>query len=193
MTTLALNPESAIFAVEDDHDDLELLRILLRKAGVPNPVKWFRSGEAAISALSKLVKNSLNGVRPFLCFLDPKMAEQSGHEVLRWIREQAALARLPVVMLSSSEHPRDIQQAAQSGAQCYLAKYPQPTVLKQIVEDAERFVAGSPAEECFRIPENLLLVRCRRLSGKPMSPVAGIVASLAGKTVGTAVPAQPQK
>ncbi len=170
MSTSALEPGSAILAVDDDHDDIDLLRLLLRKAELPNPLQIYRDGEQVIAFLSKMAQQSLKAIRPLLCFLDIKTPSMSGHDVLRWIRAQPVLDRLPVVVLSSSEHPRDIQQAAQSGAQCYLAKYPQPAVLKQVVADAERFTRGTPAEECFRIPSNLLLVRCRRLTPSKPAP-----------------------
>jgi CheY-like chemotaxis protein len=169
MTSSAILPDSIIVAVDDDHDDADLLRILLRKAGLSNPVEIFREGEQLVTSLSKLAQSSLKTLRPLLCFLDIKMPSMTGHDVLRWIRAQPALDRLPVVMLSSSEHPRDVQQAAQNGAQCYLTKYPQPAVLKEVVEEAHRFVAGTPAEECFCMPANQLLVRGRRL--RPQKPL----------------------
>jgi len=163
--SVATNP--AIFALEDDHEDSELLRILLRKAGHLDRVQFFPDGEDIVQALTKLIENSVKAVKPLLCLLDIRLPSLGGLDVLRWIRSQPALDRVPVVMLSSSEHPRDIQHAMQSGAQCYLTKYPQPRILREVIDDAERFASGSPAEECFRTPNNLLLVRCRRLSGKP--------------------------
>jgi two-component system response regulator len=163
-----MNPDSMIIAVDDDRDDADLLRLLLRKAGLPNPLEIYREGEQLVTSLTKLVQNSVKALRPLLCFVDIKMPSMTGHDVLRWIRAQPALNLLPVIMLSSSEHPRDIQQAAQNGAQCYLTKYPQPAVLKQVVEESERFTTGTPAEECFCLPSNLLLVRCRRL--RPQRP-----------------------
>jgi len=167
MTNSLPLPDGLILALDDDRDDADLLRILLRKAGFPSALQVYNEGEAIIKALSKMVQNSLKAVQPLLCFLDVRLPSLGGLEVLRWIRGQSALDRLPVVILSSSEHPRDIQQAMQDGAQCYLAKYPQPGVLRDIVWDGKHFAAGSPAEECFRIPDNLLLVRCRRLDGRP--------------------------
>lgn len=145
-----------IVAVDDDGDDADLLRLLLRKAGLPNPLEIYREGEEIIHALSALLHESVNAMRPLLCFLDVKMPAMNGHDILRWIRGKPELDRLPVIMLSSSEHPRDVTQAAQGGAQCYLAKYPQPAVLKQVVAEASRFVQGAPAAECFQIPGNLL-------------------------------------
>src|SRR5688572_1720582 len=116
---------SVILAVDDDDDDIDLMRLLFRKAGVTHPVQVYRQGEALIDALTALVATPGRDL-PLLCFLDVKMPSINGHELLRWIREQPPLDRLAVVMLSSSEHPEDIRHAAQGGAQCYLAKYPQP-------------------------------------------------------------------
>jgi DNA-binding NarL/FixJ family response regulator len=62
-------------------------------------------------------------------------------------------------MLSSSEHPEDVRKAAEGGAQCYLAKYPHPTVLKRVLEEASRVASNGPAPagEWFGLPANLLL------------------------------------
>ncbi|MDO8540523.1 MAG: response regulator [Opitutaceae bacterium] len=154
---------SIIVAVDDDADDVNLLQLLLRKAAVPHPIQFFRAGEEVIATLSAFVQGSMKAIRPLLCFLDVKMPAMTGHDVLRWIRTQSALDGLPVIMLSSSDDPQDIKQALQCGAQCYLAKYPQPAILREVIREAERFCQGVPASECFRMPTNLLLVRGRRL------------------------------
>ena len=166
MSTTYVPPNPVIFAVDDDQDDLALLSLLLRKAGVEYPLELFHQGEEVMASLSKLIETSVSVVKPLLCFLDVRFGSLTGLDVLRWIRSQPALNSIPVVMLSDSEHPKDITAAVQNGAQCYLTKYPQPSVLREVIGDAERFVLGAPASECFRLPTNQLLVRCRRLSDK---------------------------
>jgi CheY-like chemotaxis protein len=163
MTTSLTLPRSIIAAVDDDADDVDLLRLLLRKAGISHPLQIYGEGEAVVSAMSKLVDDSIKAIWPLLCFLDVKMPAMSGLDVLRWIRSHRSLDPLPIVMLSSSDHPEDIKQAAQHGAQCYLAKYPQPATLREVVDEAERFALGAPASECFLMPKNLLLTRGRRI------------------------------
>lgn len=163
MNPLSTHSNHVIIAVDDDNDDLALLGLLLRKAGVEHPLQLYREGEEIVAALTKMMQNSMKAIRPLLCFLDVKMSTLTGHDVLRWIRAQPAFNLLPVVMLSSSEHPRDVTAAVQHGAQCYLTKYPQPSVLRAVVEEAARFAIGAPADECFRLPTNQLLVRGRRL------------------------------
>jgi CheY-like chemotaxis protein len=146
---------SIILAVDDDEDDIDLMRLLFRKAGVSHPVEVYRQGEQLMAALSA---KSVEAVIPLLCFLDVKMPSINGHELLRWIRQQPQFDRVAVVMLSSSEHPEDVRQAAEGGAQCYLAKYPHPAVLRGVLEEAERMSGnGAVSKEWFELPANLLL------------------------------------
>ena len=148
-----------ILAVDDDEDDIDLMRLLFRKAGVVYPIEVYRRGEDLIEALSALMKRSVQSVLPLLCFLDVKMPSINGHEVLNWIRKHPQLDPVSVVMLSSSEHPDDVKRAAEGGAQCYLAKYPHPSVLKRVFEEAERLsaVGAAACKEWFGLPANLLL------------------------------------
>lgn len=166
MITSMTQTNRVIFAADDDADDLTLLRLLLRKAGVEVPLQIFRDGEEVIAAFSKLLRSSVRALQPILCFLDVRLPDGSGFDVLRWIRAQSQFDHVPIVMLTGSESPRDITAAVQNGAQCYITKYPQPATLRELVGDAERFALGAPADECFRMPTNQLLVRCRRLSDK---------------------------
>lgn len=148
-----------IVAVDDQDDDIDLIRILLRKAGVPGPIEFYRQGEEFIDALTTVIKKSAEAMLPLLCFLDVKMPRLTGHDLLRWMRGQRELDPVSVVMLSSSEHPKDIREAAEHGAQCYLAKYPQPAVFKRVFEEAEQIAnsGADAAKEWFGIPSNLLL------------------------------------
>jgi CheY-like chemotaxis protein len=150
---------SVILAVDDEEDDIDLMRLLFRKAGVAHQVEVYRQGEDLINALSALMEKSVQAVVPLLCFVDVKMPTMNGHELLKWIRQHREFDQLAVVMLSSSEHPDDIKQAAESGAQCYLAKYPHPSVLRRVLEEAERMSKNGAAvcREWFGLPANLLL------------------------------------
>jgi CheY-like chemotaxis protein len=94
---------------------------------------------------------------PLACFVDIRMPGMNGFDVLRWIRCQHALDRMPVIMLSSSEEARDLAEARHFGAQCYLAKFPNATQLHDIVIEADRVAASSP-DQAFRLSCNLLNV-----------------------------------
>ena len=146
-----------ILAVDDEDEDIELMRLLFRKAGVTRPISVYRSGEELVAALSRPGDGSDGPNLPRVCFLDEKMPTMNGHVWIRWIRARPELDHISVVMLSSSEHPADVKEAARNGAQCYLAKYPQPSVLRQVISEAERMTAHNPSKEWFGLPANLLL------------------------------------
>ena len=109
---------------EDDADDLFLLRRLLNRAGVKNPLVSCRDGDEVVAFLRAAAASGEKAVRPCLVFLDIKMPKLDGFEVLRWIRKQTTLTTLPVVMLSGSDEPRDIARARELGATRYLIKHP---------------------------------------------------------------------
>jgi len=67
-----------------------------------------------------------------LVLLDLKLPRLSGHEVLSWIRSQNATRRLPVVVLTSSDEPRDINMAYDAGANSYLVKPGDPTRILEL-------------------------------------------------------------
>ncbi len=139
--------------VDDQEFDRMLFARLLRDAGASNPCHTFSRGEDLIDALIGVLRGA---PAPLLCFIDVKMAGMNGFDVLRWIRCQHACNEMPVVMLSSSDEPRDVGEAHHYGAQCYIAKFPRVDQLSMILQEAER-VAASTAAGPFQLPCNLLL------------------------------------
>lgn len=71
--------------------------------------------------------------------LDLQLPRRSGHEVLAWLRAQADLRRLPVVVLTSSRELRDINRAYDLGANSYLVKPVSLDALLEMVRRLERF------------------------------------------------------
>jgi DNA-binding response OmpR family regulator len=71
---------------------------------------------------------------PALVFLDLKLPFNSGHDVLAWIRDEAALVELVVVILTSSDEPSDIERAYKLGANSYLVKPPSLVQLRDLAK-----------------------------------------------------------
>jgi CheY-like chemotaxis protein len=118
--------QDRILYVEDNPDDAMLTTLAFRKAGVTASIELASDGEQAIAALQRN-----HATTPPCCvLLDVKLPTMSGLEVLAWIRSQPVLKRLPVVMLTSSLLPSDINQAYDLGANSYLVK---PTDLDSLV------------------------------------------------------------
>ena len=104
-----------VLLVEDNPDDVLLMRRAFRRAGVPVQLAVAEHGDAAVERLAA-------GGGPALVLLDWKLARRSGLEVLRWIRDEPARDTLPVVVLTSSREDEDVREAYGAGANSVLHK-----------------------------------------------------------------------
>src|SRR5215470_13170805 len=105
--------QSVILLAEDREDDILLVRRSFARAYISNPLQVVRDGVEVISYLEGEGKfaNRDEYPLPDLLLLDLKMPRMDGFEVLKWIRTQAGLSTLRVVVLTSSERIRDVNIA----------------------------------------------------------------------------------
>lgn len=113
-----------VLLVEDNPDDALLMQRAFRMAGFENGIQIVTDGQKAIDYLSGegIYRDREQYPLPRLMLLDLKMPCKSGLEVLSWVREQADLKRLVVVVLTSSNQSIDIYWAYELGANSYLVK-----------------------------------------------------------------------
>jgi len=119
-----------ILLVEDDHNDVLLIKRAFQKVKIANPIIVLNDGEQAISYLAGR-EPYIERPLPVLILLDLKLPRKSGHEVLEWLRQQQTLKRLPVVVLTASSESSDINRAYDLGANSYLVK---PVTFGALVE-----------------------------------------------------------
>jgi len=114
---------SAILIAEDSEDDRFLLTEALRIAGVGHPVRFVEDGRQAVAYLSGTgaFADRTKFPPPGLVVLDFKMPLMNGIEVLKWIRA-SGMKRLPVIILSASSLPGDVERAYDLGVNSYLMK-----------------------------------------------------------------------
>ncbi len=136
-----MTTSGTILLVEDDPDDVLLIRRALRNAKIANPLREVADGDEAIAYLS-----GANGYGdrdanplPVLVLLDLKLPRRDGFEVLRWIRAQPGLRRLPVVVLTSSRETADVNRAYDEGANSYLVKPVAFDALLELVRRVDEF------------------------------------------------------
>ncbi len=115
---------SCILHVEDDENDILLLRLAFKEAGIDNPVRIVNDGEEAISYLAGLgpFADRKEYPLPGLVLLDLKLPRKSGFEVLEWIRDQPALKKLQVIVFSSWAAKSDVEQASHLGSDALILK-----------------------------------------------------------------------
>ena len=113
-----------ILAVEDEDDDVALIKRAFRKVGIVNPVTFISDGESAIEYLAGAGAYADRAAYPLpaLVLLDLKLPRKSGLDVLAWMHEQPIVRRIPVVVLTSSRQSRDLERAYDLGANSYLVK-----------------------------------------------------------------------
>src|SRR3954468_16630522 len=123
-----------ILYAEDEPDDVFFMQRAFRQAGIEHPLLAVRDGAEAIAYLSGKGKYSNRDAYPLprLVLLDLNMPESSGFDVLNWIRSTPAVSTLPVLVLTSSSHPSDIERASLLGANGYLVKPGKPERLVDV-------------------------------------------------------------
>ncbi|AXF17711.1 response regulator [Paraburkholderia caledonica] len=112
-----------ILLVEDNPNDIELTLIALEKTRLANPVVSLRDGEEALQYLRRQGQWADRGAEiPAVILLDKKLPKVDGHEVLKTVRADEDLRRIPVVMLTSSREESDLLRSYDLGVNAYVVK-----------------------------------------------------------------------
>lgn len=111
--------EPILIVIADDNPGDRLLAVTaLRKGGIDNPVLEVEDGQQLLHLLRS---EALRG-RRVVVFLDINMPRMNGIEALAELKADAALRRIPVIMLTTSEADVDLIRAYDLGANSYLSK-----------------------------------------------------------------------
>jgi CheY-like chemotaxis protein len=115
---------STILVADDDQNDIFFLKRAFQKAGLPHSIVEVSDGQSAVDYLSGKAPfaNRAQHPLPDLLLLDLKMPRMTGFEVLAWLQTQPQLDQMPVVVLSGSNQPRDIEHVQRLGASDYKVK-----------------------------------------------------------------------
>jgi len=110
-----------ILLVEDCRDEAELTMQSFADGRVRNRVHWVEDGEEAMTFLHRQGPYAA-APRPDLILLDLRLPRMSGHEVLAEVKQDPALKRIPVVIMTESDDEKDILRAYDRHANCYVTK-----------------------------------------------------------------------
>jgi chemotaxis family two-component system response regulator Rcp1 len=130
-----------VLLVEDDPTDVEITLEALDGSRFPTHVEVMADGRRAIDYLSDGAGQG-GDRRPDLVLLDLKLPEVSGHEVLAFIKGQAHLKSIPVVVISSSTDESDVRRSYGQHANCYVAKPVELDAFIQVVRSVMEFWFG---------------------------------------------------
>ena len=135
-----------ILLVEDNPDDAELTRIAFEEAGSPHRLHVVLDGVEALDYLFLRGRHAARqpAVLPAMVLLDLNLPRLDGREVLQALRADPATRTLPVVVLTTSAEPLDVDDVYALGADSYIQK---PVEFERFVETVRQIDAHWLAPE----------------------------------------------
>ncbi|MFQ6133156.1 MAG: response regulator [Armatimonadota bacterium] len=114
-----------ILLIEDSATDVQITRRALRRWSVPCSLYVARDGEEGLEFLHR--RGRYEGApRPNIILLDLNLPKLSGHDVLKQIKADEELRRIPVVMFTASQDEADISTSYDLGVNAYMCKSEDP-------------------------------------------------------------------
>lgn len=115
--------KKTLLVVDDRPDDIELLKLMFKRARILNPIQYVSGVEDAICYLKGEGAYSDRQAYPFptLVFVDLHLSDGNGFDILRWIRNHQGHSPIAVVVLSGSD-VNAFKQAYELGAHSFLTK-----------------------------------------------------------------------
>lgn len=113
--------KAVILLVEDNPDDQMFTTQTLKNSEFVKELHVVEDGESAINFLQRQGEHE-KSPRPDLIILDLNLPKQDGRQVLLQIKNCDDLKKIPVVVLTSSSAPGDIDDCYRLGSNCYLVK-----------------------------------------------------------------------
>ena len=136
-----MNPETTILIAEDDDGHAALIEKNLRRAGMEKPCHRLRDGQETLEYFlgSGNMQQGKTWGR-YLLLLDINLPRVNGIEVLRAMKEHEVLKRVPVLMLSTTDDPQEIETCHSIGCNFYLTKPTEPEIFAEAINRLGSFL-----------------------------------------------------
>ena len=134
--TNQIDQKLTILIAEDDDGHAELIRENLLDSGIRNPIIRFVNGQEAWNFFSRTGPGAHREIKQaYLLLLDIHMPKMDGVEVLRRIKADPVLRSMPVIMLTTTNDPREVKECYELGCSSYVTK---PVNYQQFSEALKR-------------------------------------------------------
>ncbi|MGA9658280.1 MAG: response regulator [Asticcacaulis sp.] len=110
-----------IILIEDDEGHASLISRNLQRAGVLNPIKRLKDGTEALAYFFEPQTQS-DGSDRTVVVLDLNLPDIDGFEILKRLKSEDATKHIPVIILSTTDNPSDIDQCYALGCNAFMAK-----------------------------------------------------------------------
>ena len=128
--------EIVIIICDDDEGHASLIKKNLLRSGFTNQILHFRDGQETLDFLFRRSKGPNRDTgQSYLLLLDIRMPKVDGVEVLRQIKQDSQLRKMPVIMITTTDDPREIENCHALGCSHYITK---PVDYAKFVETIRR-------------------------------------------------------
>lgn len=115
--------EMIILIAEDDDGHADLIQEGLEKSGVVNKIIRFSNGEDVWNFLSGKAHTLVRDKnKNYLLLLDINMPKMDGIEVLKRMKSDKEYKEIPVIMLTTTDDPREVEACYKMGCNMYITK-----------------------------------------------------------------------
>jgi len=118
-----MTEEVVIILAEDDEGHASLIMKNLRRAGVRNQMLHLKDGQETLDFL--FCRDNGHHREPgtaYILLLDIRMPKVDGVEVLRQIKQDPELRKMPVTMVTTTDNPREVETCYSLGCSNYVTK-----------------------------------------------------------------------
>lgn len=133
------NPAQPLLVIEDSDEDFEALCRVMQRQTVANPVFRCTDGDKALDFLyhTGAYQDAQFAPRPSIILLDLNLPGTDGREVIQQIKQDNNLKNIPVVVLTTSANPKDIEICYRYCVASYILK---PIDINRLVETVQGFI-----------------------------------------------------
>ena len=119
---MTMTKEVVVLIADDDIGHARLIEKNLQRAGLHNSIVRFENGQEILDYLFRRGSRSRGTDLSYLLLLDIRMPKVDGTEVLRQIKNDPELKKMPVLMLTTTDDPREVERCHALGCNNYVVK-----------------------------------------------------------------------
>lgn len=119
---MSMNQEVVILIADDDAGHVRLIEKNLRRAALHNQIERFEDGQEVLDFLFRRGGRRCERETSYLLLLDIRMPKVDGVEVLRQLKGDTELRKIPVIMLTTTDDPREVERCHMLGCSNYIVK-----------------------------------------------------------------------
>lgn len=117
-----MTKEVVILIADDETGHARLIEKNLQRAGLHNPIQRFENGQEILDFLFRRGDRQRATDVSYLLLLDIRMPKVDGVEVLRQLKNDPELKKIPVLMLTTTDDPREVERCHALGCNNYVVK-----------------------------------------------------------------------